>query len=114
MRRRDLIAGAGAGLFGTPAGAAESTRLAAELPDGTRQVARFVDLPDKRRLLQLSDRPPNYETPIDAFINMFTPSDRFYVRYHLAGVPSAADMDGWTLSIAGDGVTKPVQLNLSD
>jgi sulfite dehydrogenase len=114
MRRRDLIAGAGAGLLVSPAVAAESTRAAAELPDGTRQVARFVDLPDKRRLLQLSDRPPNYETPIDAFINMVTPSDRFYVRYHLAGVPSAADMDGWTLSIGGDGVTKPVQLNLSD
>jgi sulfite dehydrogenase (cytochrome) subunit A len=114
MRRRDLIAGVGAGLFAPPAMAAETTRLAAELSDGTRQIARFADLPDKRRLLRLSDRPPNYETPIDVFTNMVTPSDRFFVHYHLAGVPSASDMEGWTLSIGGDGVTKPVRLKLSD
>jgi hypothetical protein len=48
-------------------------------------------------LLQLADRPPNYETPVEAFTDTVTPNDRFFVRYHLAGVPSAADMDGWTL-----------------
>jgi sulfite dehydrogenase (cytochrome) subunit A len=114
MRRRDIIAGAGAALLASPAAAAESTRLPAELPDGTRQVARFVNLPDKRRLLRLADRPPNYETPVDVFTNMVTPNDRFFVRYHLAGVPSAADLDGWTLDIAGDAVDRPVRLKMSD
>jgi sulfite dehydrogenase (cytochrome) subunit A len=119
MRRRDVIAGAGAASFGVsllgaPVIAAESTRLPSELSAGTRQVERFADLPDKRRLLRLTDRPPNYETPIDAFTNIVTPNDRFYVRYHLAGVPSAADMDGWTLNVSGDGVTKPLRLRLSD
>ena len=60
-------------------------RLPSELPDGTRQIARFADLPDKRRLLQLADRPPNYETPVDAFTDTVTPNDRFFIRYHLAG-----------------------------
>ncbi len=114
MRRRDVIAGAGAALLASPATGAEMTRLPAELPDGTRQIAHFVDLPDKRRMLQLSDRPPNYETPIDAFTDLVTPNDRFFVGYHLAGVPSAQDLDGWTLSIAGDAVTKPIRLKLSD
>jgi sulfite dehydrogenase (cytochrome) subunit A len=114
MRRRNMIAGAGATLFALPSQAAESTRLPAVLPDGTRQVARFVDLPDKRRLLCLADRPPNYATPVNVFTEAVTPNDRFFVRYHLAGVPSAADMDGWSLSIGGDAVTNPIRLKMSD
>src|SRR4051794_37297862 len=110
MRRRDLIAGAGAGLLTAPAFAAETTRLPADLPDGTRQIAQFVNLPNKRRLIQLSDRPPNYETPIDVFTNIVTPNDRFFVRYHLAGIPSAEDLDNWSLSIGGDAISKPVRL----
>jgi sulfite dehydrogenase len=114
MRRRKMIAGAGAALLASPSVAAESTRLPAELPDGTRQIAQFVNLQDKRRLLRLTDRPPNYASPINVFTDAVTPNDRFYVRYHLAGVPSAEDMDDWSLSIAGDAVQHPVRLKLSD
>jgi sulfite dehydrogenase len=114
MRRRDMIAGAGAALLASPSVAVESTRIPAELPDGTRQIAQFANLPDKRRLLRLTDRPPNYATPINVFTDAVTPNDRFYVRYHLAGVPSADDMDGWTLSIGGDAVEHPVRLKMSD
>jgi sulfite dehydrogenase (cytochrome) subunit A len=115
MRRRNMIAGASAALLASPAAAVESTRIPAELPDGTRDIAQFVDLPpDKRRLLRLADRPPNYATPINVFTEVVTPNDRFYVRYHLAGVPSSADMDGWSLSIGGDAVEHPIQLKLND
>jgi sulfite dehydrogenase len=114
MRRRTMIAGAGATAFAPASRAAESTRLPAELPDGTRRVAEFVNLPGKQRLLRLSDRPPNYATPVNVFADAVTPNDRFFVRYHLAGVPSAADMDGWSLAIGGDSVTHPVQLKMSD
>jgi DMSO/TMAO reductase YedYZ molybdopterin-dependent catalytic subunit len=114
MRRRDMIAGAGAASLASPSVAAESTRIPAGLPDGTRDVAQFVNLPDKRRLLRLTDRPPNYATPIDVFTDVVTPNDRFFVRYHLAGVPSAEDMDDWSLSIGGDAVDHPVRLKLSD
>jgi sulfite dehydrogenase len=114
MRRRDVIAGAGATVFALPSQAAESTRLPAVLPAGTSQVARFVDLGDKRRLLCLTDRPPNYATPVNVFTEAVTPNDRFFIRYHLAGVPSAADMDGWSLSIGGDGVTNPIRLKMGD
>lgn len=114
MRRRDVIAGAGAALLASPSVAAESTTIPAELSDGTREIAQYVNLPDKRRLLRLVDRPPNYATPVNAFTDVVTPNDRFYVRYHLAGVPSADDMDGWTLSVAGDAVKQPVRLKMSD
>jgi sulfite dehydrogenase len=114
MQRRNLIAWAGAALLASPSVAAESTRLPAELPDGTREIAQFVNLPDKRRLLRLSDRPPNYASPINVFTDAVTPNERFYVRYHLAGVPSASDMDDWSLSINGDAVEQPIRLRLSD
>lgn len=114
MRRREIIAAAGAGLLAAPAFAGESMRVATGLPDGTRQIARFVTLPDKGRLLRLADRPPNYETPIDVFTDTVTPNDRFFIRYHLAGVPTASDLDGWSLTIGGDAVTRPVRLKMSD
>ena len=113
MRRRDMISGIAA-LLASPAVAEENIRLPPELPDGTRQIARFADLPNKRRLLQLAYRPPNYETPVEAFTDTVTPNDRFFVRYHLAGVTSAADMDGWTLNITGDAIDRPVRLTMTE
>ena len=113
MRRRDMISRIAA-LLALPAVAEENMRLPPELPDGTRQIARFVDLPNKRRLLQLADRPPNYETPVEAFTDTVTPNDRFFVRYYLAGVPSAADVDGWTLNITGDAIDRPVRLTMTE
>jgi hypothetical protein len=88
MRRRNMIAGTAA-LLASPAVAEEQTRLPLELPDGTRQIARLTNLPDKRLLLQLADRPPNYETPADAFTDTVTPNERFFIRYHLRGYPPA-------------------------
>jgi len=114
MRRRDIIAGASAALLAAPASAVESTRIPAALPDGTRDIVQFVDLPDKRRLLRLTDRPPNYATPIEVFTDAVTPNDRFYVRYHLAGVPTAYDFDDWSIAVSGDAVDRPVRLKLSD
>ena len=114
MRRRDMIAGASAALLASPLAAGESTRIPDELPDGTRAIARFVNLPDKRRMLRLTDRPPNYASPINVFADVVTPNDRFFVRYHLDNVPSVADMDGWSLSVSGDAVERPIRLKLSD
>ncbi len=114
MRRRAVIAGAGSAMLATQAGAAESTRIPADLPDGTQAIAEFADLPGKRRLLRLTGRPPNYASPIDVFTEAVTPNDRFYIRYHLPGVPSDGDMDNWSLSIGGDAVTHPNRLKLSD
>lgn len=114
MRRRDMIAGASAALLASPSVAGESTLIPQALPDGTRAIARFVNLPDKRRMLRLTDRPPNYASPVNVFTDAVTPNDRFFVRYHLDTVPSAADLDGWSLAVAGDAVERPVRLKLSD
>ena len=113
MRRRTMIAGASAALIASPSVAGESTRIPEDLPDGTRAIARFVNLPDKRRMLRLTDRPPNYASPINVFADAVTPNDRFFVRYHLDSVPSAADLERWILSVSGDGVERPVQFKLN-
>ena len=44
-------------------------------------------LPGKKPLIQLADRPPNYESPLEYFRTPITPNDQFFVRYHLADIP---------------------------
>lgn len=114
MRRRDLIAAISATSLTSSVFAGESTILPEELPSGTRQVLQFVNLPDKRRMIELSKWPPNYEAPVDVFTETVTPNDRFFVRYHLSGVPSVDGLDGWALDIGGDALSRPIRLRMSD
>ena len=75
MNRRELIAGAGAAaLAAGSAQAVEKPRwMSPLLPDGTREEAVLEALPGKQKLIRLTDRPPNYETPIDVFRTSVTP-----------------------------------------
>ncbi len=109
MHRRHVLAGAGA-LVSHRAGAATLPWLSPELPDGTRAEAHLVQVPGKRPLIQLSDRPPNLETPIQAFTTAITPNDQFFVRYHLANIPDAKALDGWRLQVGGDAAERSVTL----
>ena len=47
--------------------------MSPQLPDGTREEATLEALPGKQKLIRLADRPPNYETPIEAFRTAITP-----------------------------------------
>lgn len=96
------------------ASAATFPWLSPELPDGTRAEAHLVQVPDKQPLIQLSGRPPNLETPIQAFKTGITPNDQFFVRYHLAGVPTARSFDNWKLEIGGDAAQRSVHLSQQD
>jgi len=110
------MAGVGA-LVSQRAGAATLPWLSPELPDGTRGEAHLVQVPGKKPLIQLSDRPPNLETPIQAFTTAITPNDQFFVRYHLANIPDAKALDGWKLQVGGDAAQRSVsltQLQLND
>jgi sulfite dehydrogenase len=114
MRRRSLIAGSGALLFGPRAHGAESTSLPAQLPDGALAEAHFANLPGKRRLIELTDRPPNYASPIEVFTDVVTQNDRFFVRYHMDGVPTPPPMDSWTMTVGGDAAEKTITLRWQD
>src|SRR5258708_16094004 len=91
MRRRDVVVGLGA-LVSHEAGAATMPWLSPDLPDGTRAEAHLVQVAGKQPLIQLSDRPPNLETPIQAFRTAITPNNQFFVRYPLASIPDANNL----------------------
>jgi len=101
-------------LLGRSASAAESTGFPSQLPDGMRAIARYVNIPDKRRLIQLTDRPPNYATPTEVFTSVTTPNDRFFVRYHADGVPQLSSTNAWRLTVTGDAVAQDVTLTWQD
>jgi sulfite dehydrogenase (cytochrome) subunit A len=116
VNRRNVLTGMGAALLtGAPASAAEKPRwLSPLLPDGTREVAVLEALPGKHKLIRLSDRPPNYETPIEAFRTAVTPNEQFFIRYHLADIPSMADLGKWSLSVGGEAAERQITLSLDD
>jgi len=97
---------AGAGLAGSAR--AESVTLPFE--NGERPLVAY---PQKRKLIRLTSRPPQLETPLSVFNeSLITPNDAFFVRYHLAGVPyDKIDPDTFAVQIKGH-VEKPVSLSL--
>jgi DMSO/TMAO reductase YedYZ molybdopterin-dependent catalytic subunit len=113
MRRRDIMLGASA-LAGREAAAATFPWLSPDLPDGTREAAHLVRPAGKQPLIQLTDRPPNLETPIQAFRTAITPNDQFFVRYHLAGAPDANTFNDWRLEIDGDAAERAARLTMQD
>jgi sulfite dehydrogenase (cytochrome) subunit A len=113
MHRRTIMAGLGA-LVTHEASAATFPWLSPDLPDGTRADAHLVQVPGKQPLIQLSDRPPNLESPIQAFKSAITPNDQFFVRYHLAGIPDMKALENWKLEIGGDAAERPVRLGQQD
>jgi DMSO/TMAO reductase YedYZ molybdopterin-dependent catalytic subunit len=83
------------------------------LADAMPAEAVLDVLPGKQPLIKLSDRPPNYETPIERFRTAITPNDTFFVRYHLPCVPET-DPERWKITVAGDGACGRTALSLGD
>jgi DMSO/TMAO reductase YedYZ molybdopterin-dependent catalytic subunit len=72
-----------------------------ELPfaNGRRDL---VSNPQKGAMLLQRTPPPLLETPFEVFDRgVFTPNDRFYVRWHLANIPSSVDPATFRLNIRG-------------
>ena len=58
-------------------------------------------------MLKHTYRPPNHETPIEDFNQVFTPADKFFVRYHLSYIPKIVLKD-WRLTVGGEAAGKSV------
>ena len=79
--------------------------------NGERPLATF---PQKRPLILLTTRPPQLETPFAVFNEgILTPNDAFFVRYHLAQIPTAIDPDKFSLAVTGK-VASPLTLGIKD
>jgi DMSO/TMAO reductase YedYZ molybdopterin-dependent catalytic subunit len=116
-RRRFLRATALAGVGGMLSGRFASARAADEktilmpFANGERRLAKF---PQKRPLIVITSRPPQLETPFSVFNEgLLTPNDAFFVRYHLAQIPTEIDPEQFRLEIKGK-VNSPLTLSLAD
>ena len=79
--------------------------------NGERTLVKY---PQKRPLIRLTARPPQLETPFGVFNEgVITPSDAFFVRYHLAGIPLEVDVETFRVEVKGK-VNAPLRLSIAD
>jgi len=109
MTTRRLILQAAAGGLALGSSGLLARLARAGLPSGTIESEVLDTLPGKQPLLKRSFRPPNYEAPLAYFNDVITPNDRFFVRWHLAGIPQI-EAASWKLSIGGDAAAQPFEL----
>ncbi|GAC1568756.1 MAG: molybdopterin-dependent oxidoreductase [Vulcanimicrobiaceae bacterium] len=112
-RGRFLVGGAatlaGTSLLGAIAQA--TPKVKGIFANGDRELVAF---PQKRPLMVLSPRPPLLETPFKVFDEgVFTPNDAFFVRWHLAGIPTSVDTKSFRLSVKG-AADRTLSLSLDD
>jgi DMSO/TMAO reductase YedYZ molybdopterin-dependent catalytic subunit len=103
--RRDFLTSVGGlgltGLLGASAwsGPAPSSVVLPFVNGGRKLVETF---PQKGAMVLQRARPPLLETPFEVFDQgVFTPNDRFYVRWHLANIPTVVDPATFRLKIRG-------------
>ncbi|WP_150699252.1 molybdopterin-dependent oxidoreductase [Pandoraea terrae] len=102
--------GAGATLGGQALQALAAPQMVT-LPfaNGERELVAY---PQKRPLIRLTARPPQLETPYSVFNEgVITPNDAFFVRYHLAGIPTDIDPKKHRIRVRGS-VDKPIEISL--
>jgi DMSO/TMAO reductase YedYZ molybdopterin-dependent catalytic subunit len=112
-RRRLLATASVAGLaFSKPAWAQEMIDLPLPGGPGARQIT--TAFPQKGPMILQRTRPPLLETPFEVFDKgVFTPNDRFYVRWHWADIPTDIDVGKFSLKVRGH-VNQTLSLSLND
>lgn len=128
LSRRDLLLRSsrlGAGLVLAGASAEFLSACGSVAPPAARALAAsdapawglgMVALPGKNPLIQVYDRPPNYETPTPHLIGSaapYTDAKSYYVRYREASVPEIRP-DSFRLQVGGDAVAQPMSFSFSD
>ena len=84
------------------------------LPGGPDERPITTAFPEKGALILQRTRPPLLETPFEVFDqSVFTPNDRFYVRWHWAVIPTEIDVGSFRLAVRGH-VEKSVSLSLDE
>src|SRR5216683_2207997 len=113
--RRQVLKTAGAAtlaLASPPALADAIVKL--PLPGGPDERPITTAFPQKGALILQRTRPPLLETPFDVFDqSVFTPNDRFYVRWHWALIPPEIKVDTFRLAVHGH-VQRSLSLSLDD
>jgi len=114
--RRQFLAGLGGlgftGLMGAPAWSGTEESVVLPFVNGGRNLVK--NFPQKGAMVLQRTRPPLLETPFEVFDQgVFTPNDRFYVRWHLANIPDAVDPGSFRLNVHGH-VKQSMSFTLDD
>jgi DMSO/TMAO reductase YedYZ molybdopterin-dependent catalytic subunit len=115
--RRHFLGGVGGlgltGLLAAPSwSSAEESSVVFPFVNGERDLVK--NFPQKGAMVQQRARPPLLETPFEVFDQgIFTPNERFYVRWHLANIPTVVDPATFRLKIRGH-VERALNLTLSE
>ena len=115
-RRRFIGQAAGLGLGGllgaTAARAQSPGGIVLPFGNGARTITG--DFPEKGPMILQRSRAPQLETPFEVFDQgVFTPNDRFFVRWHLPNIPTEIDPATFRIKVRGH-VNKPVELTLDE
>jgi DMSO/TMAO reductase YedYZ molybdopterin-dependent catalytic subunit len=115
LSRRVLLGQAGlAGLAVATTPVWAQTMVDLPLPGGPDARPISTSFPQKGAMILQRTRPPLLETPFEVFDEgVFTPNDRFYVRWHWAVIPTAVDVAKFRLAVRGH-VDKILSLSLDD
>jgi DMSO/TMAO reductase YedYZ molybdopterin-dependent catalytic subunit len=106
------VGSAGLAMAAAPAWA--QTMVDLPLPGGPDARSMTTSFPQKGAMILQRTRPPLLETPFEVFDQgVFTPNDRFYVRWHWAVIPTTVDVDKYRLAVRGH-VDRQLSLALSD
>ncbi len=114
LSRRRMLAATGAAGLGLMAGraAAKPGMIDLGLPGGLGERPMTSAFPQKGAMILQRTRPPLLETPFEVFDDgVFTPNDRFFVRWHQAIIPTDVDVDKFRLTVRGH-VANPLSLSL--
>ena len=111
-RRRLLaagVAGGGAMIAARALGADVDLRL----PGGASTRPMTSDFPQKGAMILQRARPALLETPMEVFQrDLYTPNDRFFVRWHWGDYPTAIDVDSYRIRVGGQ-VNRPLSITLA-
>lgn len=113
MTRRRLLTHVGYGGFAAVAGPAWAKTVDLGLLTGGERPITTA-FPQKGAMILQRTRPPLLETPFDVYDQgVFTPNDRFYVRWHWGVIPNTIDTDKFRLAVHGH-VDKQLSLSLPE
>ena len=92
--------------------AAGSVKLG--LNGGPAERTLTTAFPQKEQMILQRTRPPLLETPWEVFDQgVFTPNDRFFVRWHWAVIPDRVDLATFRCAVRGH-VNKELSLSMAD
>jgi DMSO/TMAO reductase YedYZ molybdopterin-dependent catalytic subunit len=94
-------------------GAAEAQTMPTAPAGALKEVPTIIRFPEKTDLILRTDRPPQLETPLKYFRQDITPNEAFFVRWHLADVPTSVDTNSYRLNLKGH-VGHELSLSLDD